>query len=74
MTIDFATLTGLFSIVGSVIWVGWTVRERISKVEVSLERIETLLASFTIRLERIEFEIKDIDNRVRKIEKDAVQR
>lgn len=68
MTIDFATLTGLFSIVGSVIWVGWTVRERISKVEVSLERIETLLTSFAIRLERIEAEVKDIDNRVRKIE------
>lgn len=68
MTIDFPTLTGLFSIVGSVIWVGWTVRERISKVEVSLERIETLLTSFAIRLERIEAEVKDIDNRVRKIE------
>lgn len=68
MNIDFPTLTGLFSIVGSVIWVGWTVRERISKVEVSLERIETLLTSFAIRLERIEAEVKDIDNRVRKIE------
>lgn len=68
MNIDLPTLTGLFSIVGSVIWVGWTVRERISKVEVSLERIETLLTSFAIRLERIEAEVKDIDNRVRKIE------
>jgi hypothetical protein len=68
MNIDFPTLAGLFSIVGSVIWVGWTVRERISKVEVSLERIETLLTSFAIRLERIEAEVKDIDNRVRKIE------
>ena len=68
MNIDFPTLAGLFSIVGSVIWVGWTVRERISKAEVSLERIETLLTSFAIRLERIEAEVKDIDNRVRKIE------
>ena len=68
MNIDFPTLAGLFSIVGSVIWVGWAVRERISKVEVSLERIETLLTSFAIRLERIEAEVKDIDNRVRKIE------
>ena len=70
--IDIEHLVIPLAIVISTIWgAAWKLSRCINDIKSSVVRIEAMLAANSARLDRVEQDIKHIDNRLRDIEKDT---
>ena len=56
-------------IIATLMRIGWKAGQAMSRIEVSIAEIKGVLIANSARLDRIEAEVKDIDNRVREMEK-----
>lgn len=65
----FESLLTLLTISGILIGFGWKFSQIVSRIEVQVAEIKGVLLANSARLDRIEAEVKDIDNRVREMEK-----
>ena len=66
---DLQALITSITFIGSLIWVGYIINQRISSIEVTLTEIKTLLQSTIVRIEHIEKTIDKLDKRVSDVEK-----
>lgn len=65
---DITILGVAVGVIGTIWGIGWKIAHCMNDIRVTVARIETLLQATSQRLDRIELEVKDIDNRLRKQE------
>ena len=65
---DITILATAVGIIATIWGIGWKIANCMNDIRVTVARIETLLQATSQRLDRIEVEVKDIDNRLRKQE------
>lgn len=65
---DITVLGTALGVIATIWGVGWKISSCMNDIRVTVARIETLLQATSQRLDRIEVEVKDIDNRLRKQE------
>lgn len=65
---DITVLGTALGVIATIWGVGWKISSCMNDIRVTVARIEALLQATSQRLDRIEVEVKDIDNRLRKQE------
>lgn len=65
---DITILGVAVGVIGTIWGIGWKISNCMNDIRITVARIETLLQATSQRLDRIEVEVKDIDNRLRKQE------
>lgn len=65
---DITILGVAVGVIGTIWGIGWKIAHCMNDIRITVARIETLLQATSQRLDRIEVEVKDIDNRLRKQE------
>lgn len=65
---DITILSAAVLLVATIWGIGWKIANCMNDIKVTVARIEALLQATSHRLDRIEVEVKDIDNRLRKYE------
>lgn len=66
--IDLNIVSVGLGIITTLIGIGWRFSSHLSEIKIAVVRIETLLTATNERMDRMEKEIRDIDNRVRQYE------
>lgn len=65
---DITILGTALGVIATIWGIGWKIANCMNDIKVTIARIETLLQATSHRLDRIEIDVKDIDNRLRKQE------
>ena len=65
---DITILGTALGVIATIWGIGWKISSCMNDIRITVARIETLLQATSQRLDRIEVEVKDIDNRLRKQE------
>lgn len=65
---DITILGTALGVIATIWGIGWKISSCMNDIRITVARIETLLQATSQRLDRIEVEIKDMDNRLRKQE------
>ncbi len=65
---DISILAAAVGVIATIWSLGWKISSYINDIKITVARIEALLQATSSRLDRIEVEVRDIDNRLRKQE------
>jgi hypothetical protein len=65
---DIQILGIAIGVIATIWGIGWKISNCMNDIRITVARIEALLQATSQRLDRIEVEVKDIDNRLRKQE------
>lgn len=68
---DISILATAVGLVATIFGIGWKISSCMNDIRNSVTRIEALLQATSQRLDRVEAEIKVIDNRLREHEKET---